>query len=207
MSLARAERSALVDLMAKLGPDAPTLCEGWTTRDLAAHLIVRERRPDASPGILLSPLAGRLERVRAQTAAGSFDELVDEVRQPPWWSWSAWSPVDRLVNTVEFFVHHEDVRRAQPGWTPRELPELDRALWSRVRTLGRLALRRFPATIVLQAPGHGEVRTGRGGPEVRLSGPPGELVLFCMGRQRATRVNIVGPDDLVTKLRGARLGI
>ncbi|HEY0698515.1 MAG TPA: TIGR03085 family protein, partial [Micromonospora sp.] len=61
---ARSERLALADLMLALGPDAPTLNEGWDTRDLAAHLIVRERRPDAAAGILLRPLGAHAERVR-----------------------------------------------------------------------------------------------------------------------------------------------
>src|SRR5690606_24047731 len=38
---ARAERHALADLLMAVGPDAPTLCAGWTTAHLAAHLVVR----------------------------------------------------------------------------------------------------------------------------------------------------------------------
>ena len=37
-SLARRERDALCDLALLLGPDAPTLCEGWDARDLVTHL-------------------------------------------------------------------------------------------------------------------------------------------------------------------------
>ncbi|HET6212215.1 MAG TPA: TIGR03085 family metal-binding protein [Micromonosporaceae bacterium] len=206
---ARAEREALADLMVQLGPDAPTLCTGWTTRDLAAHLVVRERRPDAAPGILLNPLRDRMERVRAGTArAEPYDTLIEKLRNPPWWSMSAVAPIDVGINTAEFFVHHEDVRRAQPDWTPRELPPAtESALWSRAKAMGKLGLRRFPATVVLHSPGYGETKAGRGGPEVRLSGPPGELLLFCFGRQRAAQVNVVGPDDLVDRLRTARLGL
>jgi uncharacterized protein (TIGR03083 family) len=40
-TLAQEERNELCDLMLETGPDAPTLCEGWTTRDLAAHLVIR----------------------------------------------------------------------------------------------------------------------------------------------------------------------
>ncbi len=47
-SVARAERAALADLMLEVGPDSPTLCGDWTTRDLAAHLVLRERRPEAA---------------------------------------------------------------------------------------------------------------------------------------------------------------
>ncbi|MFE3703838.1 maleylpyruvate isomerase family mycothiol-dependent enzyme, partial [Nocardia tengchongensis] len=57
MTLAQRERQALVEAMAAAGPDAPTLCGEWTARDLAAHLVVRERRPDAAPRILLKTIA------------------------------------------------------------------------------------------------------------------------------------------------------
>ena len=64
MSIASRERAALADLLVELGPDAPTLCAGWDTRDLAAHLAVRERRPDATPGVAVPALAGWTERVQ-----------------------------------------------------------------------------------------------------------------------------------------------
>nr|BFE88977.1 hypothetical protein GCM10020093_115780 [Planobispora longispora] len=66
MTYARAERAALSDLFARLGPDAPTLCEGWTTFDLAAHLVLRERRLDAAPGIALSPWPDTPPRSRSR---------------------------------------------------------------------------------------------------------------------------------------------
>ena len=47
MSYSQEERLALCALLDKSGPDAPTLCEGWTTGDLAAHLVLREHRPAA----------------------------------------------------------------------------------------------------------------------------------------------------------------
>lgn len=191
--------------MTDLGPDAPTLCTGWTTRDLAAHIIVRERRPDASPGIMLRPLRGRLERVQRATAARPFPELVATVRQPPRWLLPA---LDSAMNTVEFFVHHEDVRRAQPGWEPRALPPAaEGALWRPARTLAKLRLRRIPAAVVLHSRGYGEVRVGRGGPELRVEGAPGELIMFLSGRQGSARVELTGPDDMVERLRTARLGL
>ena len=61
---ARAERLLLCDLLTRIGPDAPTLCQGWTTGDLAAHLVTRERRPDAGPGLVVPLLAGHTERVQ-----------------------------------------------------------------------------------------------------------------------------------------------
>ncbi|SCL18602.1 TIGR03085 family protein [Micromonospora pallida] len=205
---ARTERHALADLMLTVGPDAPTLNEGWLVRDLAAHLVVRERRPDAAGGILLRPLRGYAERVRLRIAAQPWAELVQQVRQPPVWSPLSNPLTDELVNTMEFFIHHEDVRRAAPGWQPRDLPAgLPAALWKRVAPLSRLALRRFPASLLVQAPGHGEARCGRGGEALRLVGAPGELTLFLSGRQRVARVQIDGPAALAGRLRTADLGL
>lgn len=205
---ARDERESLCDLLAALGPDQPTLCEGWATRDLAAHVLVRERRPLAAAGILIRPLAGYTARVQGEIARRPWPELVASLRRPPGWSPTALGPVDSAVNTLEMFVHHEDVRRGQPDWRPRPLPDgLAGALWSRVRPVARLRLRRFPATLVIEAPGHGEVRTGSGGDEVRLTADPGELAIFLTGRQRAARVTLTGPDPLTERLLTSPLGL
>ncbi|EEP70853.1 hypothetical protein MCAG_01180 [Micromonospora sp. ATCC 39149] len=205
---ARSEREALADLMQSVGPDAPTVNEGWPVRDLAAHLILRERRPDAAGGIALPPLRGYAERVRLRIAARPFAELVALVRRPPLWSPVSNPVTDELVNTMEFYIHHEDVRRARAGWQPRELPAgLGAVLWRRATVLGRLALRRFPADVLVQAPGHGELSAGRGGQRVRVVGAPTELVLFLTGRQRVARVQVEGPAAAVDRLRVAHLGI
>lgn len=205
---ARAERRSLADLMRRLGPDAPTLCTGWTTRDLAAHLVVRERRPDASAGLVLPPLRDHGEKVRSGTARQEYSGLVDRVADPPWWSPISNPLLDESVNALEFFVHHEDVRRAQPAWEPRRLPaEQEAALWRRAAGLAKLALRRFRADVVLRAPGYGEARAGAGGPRVTVIGAPAELVMFVFGRQRAARVQVDGPPEVAEKLRTARLGL
>src|SRR3954452_13788639 len=118
-SFARAERLALADTLLSAGPDAATLCDGWTTRDLAAHLVLRERRPDAAAGILLKPVAGHTKKVQDRLAAGDYTELVGKVRRPALWVRPGFA--DEAVNITEFLVHHEDVRRAAPGWSPRTL--------------------------------------------------------------------------------------
>ncbi|GGL96186.1 TIGR03085 family protein [Micromonospora yangpuensis] len=198
---------ALADLFLAVGPDAPTLNEGWTTRDLAAHLIVRERRPDAGAGIVLPPLAGYAERVRRRIAARDWAALVGQVRRPPLWSPLSNPLVDEAANLMEFFIHHEDVRRAVPDWQPRELPAgLTAGLWRRVGPVARLALRRFPARVLIEAPGHGEVGSGRGGEQLRVVGDPGELLLFLSGRQPAARVHLDGPPAVAERLRTAALG-
>lgn len=205
---ARSEREALADLLQTLGPDAPTLNTGWTTRDLAAHLVLRERRPDAAAGILLPPLHEYAERVRRQLAAHPWGHLIDQVRKPPVWSPISNPLTDEVANTMEFFIHHEDVRRAGRDWQPRDLPAgLQQALWRRATALARMALRRFPAGVLVQAPGYGQRTAGRGGEPVRLVGAPSELVLFLSGRQQAARVQVDGPPGLADRLRRARLGL
>jgi uncharacterized protein (TIGR03085 family) len=204
---AQAERRSLATLLREVGPDAPTLCEGWTTRDLAAHLVVRERRPDAAAGMLVPPLRDHGERVRARTAATTYAELVDRVEQAPWWSPISNPLLDEAVNGLEFFIHHEDVRRAREDWRPRALStEQQTALWRRASTVARLALRRFRADVRIQAPGYGEAKAGAGGTRVRVIGAPSELTLFLAGRQRVARVQVDGPAEIADKLRSARLG-
>jgi uncharacterized protein (TIGR03085 family) len=201
--LALAERFALVDLMASTGPDAPTLCGEWTVRDLAAHLILRERRPDAAGGIVLKRLAGYTARVQRKIAAREFSQLLAKLRKP------GWPPfLDEALNLSEMFVHHEDVRRAGPGWEPRPLPgPLQDALWAQVRRRAPFVLRRFKAAVRVEWPGHGQATGGKGGPDVYVRGEPGELLIFLFGRQTHSRATVEGPPDQADRLRRARLGV
>ncbi|MET9339874.1 TIGR03085 family metal-binding protein [Nonomuraea sp. NPDC003804] len=209
MTHARGERAALCDLLDTLGPDAPTLCTGWSTRDLAAHLVLRERRIDANPGIALKPLAGYTASVQeGLKTKHSFSELVGLVRRPGG-VYGLLPPLDEAVNTLEYFVHHEDVRRAQPGWEPRELPdELERLLWRRLEMGARIMLRRSPVGVVLHRLGGGVALGGaKEGPKVEVTGKGSELLLFCFGRQEHTRVDLTGDADAVARLTRAPLGI
>ncbi|KOT86654.1 hypothetical protein ADK86_38460 [Streptomyces sp. NRRL F-5755] len=206
---ANRERLLLADLLEGAGPDAPTLCEGWTARDLAAHVVVRERRADAAGGLLIKPLAGRLERVQREFAAKPYDELVRLIRTgPPRMSPFALKQIDEASNTVEFYVHAEDVRRAQPDWTPRELdPVFSDALWSRLEKMARLLGRRSPVGLVLRRPNGQTAVAHRGTPVVTATGGPGELVLFVYGRQSAADVELDGDKDAVARVLEARLGL
>ncbi|AWK73095.1 TIGR03085 family protein [Rhodococcus oxybenzonivorans] len=200
MTFARDERLALVDSMAEFGPDAPTLCGDWTNRDLAAHLVVRERRLDAAPGILVSRLAGYTERVQNETATRSWSRLLDEVRTgPPRWSPMYW--VDAQVNLGEMFVHHEDVRRAHEGWEPRILPTARQdALWGLARKVGKLGYRRAPVTVVLERPSGEQATVRNAGPrQVVLRGEPAELALHAFGRD-AVRIEAAGDAEDVAAI-------
>ncbi|HEX2419846.1 MAG TPA: TIGR03085 family metal-binding protein [Micromonosporaceae bacterium] len=206
---ARAERDQLADLLRDLGPQAPTMCGDWTTADLAAHLVVRDRRPDSGPGLLVPALSGWTESVRrAALASNNYPKLVDKVRHPPWWSLLSNPLLDESANLMEYFIHHEDIRRAQLEWQPRELPAgLQRALWQRLSVL-RLMLRKVPAAVTLVSPEFGELSAGKGGAaQVRITGLPEELVLFCSGRQTVARVAMEGPDEVVQRLRTASFSL
>ncbi|WP_327009198.1 TIGR03085 family metal-binding protein [Dactylosporangium sp. NBC_01737] len=205
-SFARAERLALADTLLAAGPDAPTLCDGWATRDLAAHLVLRERRPDAAAGILITAVQRHTKQVQDRLAAGDYAALVGKVRRPALWVRPAFA--DEAVNITEFLVHHEDVRRAAPGWTPRALDAAyEQALAGRLKQSARLSTRRFPAAITVE-PQHGTPFTvGKGGDELHVHGKPSELLLFFTGRQAAADVTVTGPDALADRLKGARLGL
>ena len=203
LSLAQQERKTLCDLFVELGAEAPTLCEGWRTADLAAHLVVRERRPDSGPGLVWPPLAGYTDKVRQRVRDRmAWEKLVETVRRgPP----LLLRPFDGPMNTVEFFIHVEDVRRAQDGWEPRPIsPELADSLWARVGPGGMA--KKVPATILITSPGRADKERGSG-PHLTLAGDPGELTMFGAGRQGAARVEISGDAALAAQLRAAPLGI
>ncbi|MET7380054.1 TIGR03085 family metal-binding protein [Streptomyces sp. NPDC005526] len=205
-TFAQRERLLLADLLETAGPDADTLCEGWRTRDLAAHVVVRERRPDAVTGVLIKQLAPRREKVLQEYAAKPYEELIRLIRTgPPRFSPFQIKQLDEAANTVEFYVHAEDVRRAQPDWTARELdPVFQDALWSRLERVARLLGRGIPTGLVLRRPDAQTVVAHRGAPVVTVTGEPSELLLFAFGRQSAAHVEVDGDQDAVTKLHEAK---
>ncbi|MGV9338304.1 TIGR03085 family metal-binding protein [Streptomyces sp. NPDC003688] len=209
-TFAKRERLLLADLLETAGPEAPTLCEGWTTRDLAAHVVVRERRPDAVAGQFVKQLAPRLDRVMEEYAAKPYEELIQLIRTgPPKLSPFSVKQVDEASNTVEFFVHAEDVRRAQPDWSPRELdPVFQDALWSRLERAARLAGRKAPTGLVLRRPDGQTVVAHKSAPVVTVTGEPAELLMFVFGRQDAAKVVLDGDPDAIDRIGDSRqLGI
>ena len=156
-ALVTSERTALVQALADAGPSAPTLCEGWETRHLAAHLLLRESRPTLAAGVVGGPLEARTERHTNQLA----DELTGQRRYekalrdfealPGYLHMRTRFPgLDEAMNLVEYFVHTEDVRRAsladgeQPA--PRELAEgVQEKMWKVLRARARLMVgKRYP---------------------------------------------------------------
>jgi uncharacterized protein (TIGR03085 family) len=214
VSYAREERTALCALLDEAGPDAPTLCEGWRTRDLAAHLVIRERRPDAAAGVAGGPLARHTRRVQASAASRvPYPRLVELIRTgPPATSVFRIPGVDGRANAVEFFVHHEDVRRASPGWEPRPLSRaVADLLWQRLR-IARLLMRRVPVGVELVRddlptnPAREQVRIMARArtPVVTVTGNPAELTLWALGRVSAANVKLEGGDADVRRLTESR---
>jgi uncharacterized protein (TIGR03085 family) len=216
VSYARDERAALCALFDETGPDAPTLCDGWQTRHLAAHLVLRERRPDAAAGILGGPLAGHTRRVTETLASRTpFPELVRLIRTgPPTMSVFRIRGVDERANLVEYFVHHEDVRRAANGWEPRSVRDgLADTLWQRLR-LGRILFRRAPVGVELVrddltgGPGQPVRMTAKAKtPVVTVTGHPVELTMWALGRTKAAQVRLDGSADAVRRLSETRIGL
>jgi uncharacterized protein (TIGR03085 family) len=203
---ARAERRALCDLLDEVGPGAPTLCDGWSTAHLAAHLVLRERRPDVAAGVVFGPLAQRTARLTERTAAGSFPDLVARLRAgPP----LHLRPVDGPMNTVEFAVHHEDVRRAVDGWVPRtDTTDLQDAVWPILARGARLMARRLDdVALTLIVPDGRHRRVGSRGRPAALSGEPLELALFLYGRRKCAVVEASGDPGAIDELHTGPLGI
>jgi len=207
----RTERTALCDLLQRLGPDAPTLCEGWSTVDLATHLVVRERKPLAGPGLVLGgPFRAQLEREMGRVRTShSYEALVALVRSgPPAWL----RPVDSLFNLNEFFVHHEDVRRGGGDFAPRppeDVAEVEEGLWQGLHRGGAILLARRirGAGLELVRPDGQVVQARRGPNKATLTGRPGELILFLMGRGPAAQVELTGPPDAVAAVSSAAFGL
>jgi uncharacterized protein (TIGR03085 family) len=191
-------------------PEAPALLGPWTTRDLAAHLVLREHDHLAAPGLVLSGPWGRFaERRRKALALKDFSSLVATVRSgpPPGFFRVGW--VRRFPNLNEFFVHHEDVRRAN-GRPPRTNEQaMDDALWRNVSASPWFLARRLrDAGLELHRAGTAQTtRVRRGEPTARITGSPGELLLYLFGRQDAAHVEVSGPEAAVEAVRRARFGM
>jgi uncharacterized protein (TIGR03085 family) len=218
VTYARDERLAVCALLDQVGPDQPTLCAGWRTVDLAAHLVLRERRPDASLGVMGGPLAGHTRKVQGKISERTaFPQLVELIRTgPPRMSVFGLPGADAWANSVEYFVHHEDVRRARPGWEPRTLDEgLSDLLWRQLR-MARMMLRRAPVGVEFAREGDAG-RDGEGAPPIRtttpvritakarapmvtVTGTPAELTMWAFGRTGGARVRMEGSDPDVAAL-------
>jgi uncharacterized protein (TIGR03085 family) len=216
--MSRTERAALCNTALEAGEQAPTLCGRWTVKDLVIHLLVRERDPFGAPGILVPQLEALTDRSARRLAGQDFTSLVERVRKgPPTWSPMALPPLDRAVNTLEYFVHHEDIRRAAPGWEPRELTAREqKAIWKTITVAGKGLVRKVDAGVEIRWPGGGDDATKDGGRSAVLrkgegpaviSGQPSELAMYLYGRPEHTGLELSGDTAALEALREARLGL
>lgn len=212
MTFATNERRALCDEALRAGPDAPTLSGDWAVADLVAHLYVREADPVGAAGIMVKPLAEvTAKRMAHALDRHGFEGLVDRVRNGPGrWSLFALGAVDEQANSVEMYVHHEDIRRAnETPAGPRDLgAEVEDAMWKRLGLMGRLLFRRCSTGVVLERSDSGDThRATSGNPTVTLVGKPSEIVLYAYGRTSVADVQVLGDADAVTAFCRADLSI
>jgi uncharacterized protein (TIGR03085 family) len=203
------EREQLCDLFLELGPEAPTLCEGWATLDLAAHLVMREHDPRSGLAILGGDRFAELEgSLMAKGKAKGYERLVERLRSgPPLVPWRL-PGLRTLLNLNEWFVHHEDVRRANGRGPRHDRPDLDGALWDLTGRTAKMAVRGVKgAGLAIAAPGHGQRTLKPAEPLVTVTGGPQELVLFVNGRRDAARVELTGDPAGLEAVAAARLGI
>jgi uncharacterized protein (TIGR03085 family) len=187
-----------------VGPDARTLCEGWTASDVAIHLVLIERHPESWLGI---PLGNRIPRTRRY-----FDGLVDTERARPWpelvermrtgpqhgpWANAA---IRNRMQFRELIVHGEDVRRAN-GIAPNDLgPAVREATWKKAKFFSRFVKTAKPYGLEIADP-EGRVHRAREGVSyARVTGEPVDLLLYEFGRSDAASVTFSGDDDAIASL-------
>jgi uncharacterized protein (TIGR03085 family) len=155
----------------------------------------------------LVPSDGRRSARLAESK--DFVWLVARIRSGPPIGFFRIGWVRSVANLNEFFVHHEDVRRA--NWLgPRSLtPAMDAALWRNVRRGSHYLSRRLEACgLEIQWAGTDHRVTVRPGePTAGLSGAPGELLLYVFGRQDAAQVEVSGPPQAVAAVRRTHFGM
>jgi len=210
--MSRTERAALCNTALEAGEHAPTLCGRWTVKDLVIHLLVRERDPLGAPGILVPSLESLTDRSARRLAGQDFSSLVERVRSgPPKWSPMVLPPLDRAVNTLEYFVHHEDIRRAGADWEPRELTEREqKAIWKAITVAGKGLVRPAGVPVEIRWPREERERSAvlrKGDDPAVVSGPPAELTLFLFGRVQHGELEFSGPEQHVRELRRGELGL
>lgn len=202
-AMAAQEREDFADFLASLSPEqweAPTLCEGWSVRDVAAHVVSYDDVGVA--GLLKQFVRGRFtlgginEVSLAEHRGASPEELVERIRRHATPS-GLTARFDGRVGLVDTLVHHQDVRR--PLGLRREVPA------ERLRTALPFALVAPPTLGPWHVRGVRLVATdldwsaGKG-PEAR---GPGEAVLLAITGRRSVASELDGPG---ARILAERLG-
>ncbi|GAA1050682.1 TIGR03085 family metal-binding protein [Arthrobacter russicus] len=207
-------REVLAETLLAAGPDAATLCTGWRTQELAAHLFLRERNAGVGLGLILRAFARASDASTRKLAAKSstadaYARLVEQFRSgPPALSPMRIKAVDESSNLIEYFVHTEDVRRATDRWAPRALDEeYSDALWSELVKRAAILYRGVDLGIVLVQPSGPRHVAKRAPVSVAIVGEPGELLMHAHGRTEHALVTFEGQPDAVALLQTAEVGL
>lgn len=208
-SFSQSERGRLCDTALSFGAAAPTLCGDWTVKDLLVHLVIRDGDPLGAPGIMFKPLSGFTERASKRLGTESLDALVHRLRRPPLWSPYRIGVIDTALNTLEYYVHHEDIRRAGERWEQRPLTSREQgSIWRATGFLGRGLVRPAGVPVEIRWAGTDRRATLSSGTNpVTVTGLPGEVALFLFGRKENTGLEFDGPEGAVADLRGTSLGL
>jgi uncharacterized protein (TIGR03085 family) len=206
-SLAKRERVAISQLLRKLGPEAPTLCEGWNSFDLLVHLVSRETRPDAAIGIVLPIFSSWTTKVSQDIKSRGFENLIAEFEQGPKnTSFFAIPGVDNLANSFELLIHHEDLLRGQTDYSPRTLDEDDKKLiWKRFTQSGKLLMRKAKVGIIAQSD-QGTYTIKSGQSCVTMKGEVIDLLLFAYGRKAHVNIEFEGEESAIRILKETKFG-
>ncbi|MFC8303706.1 TIGR03085 family metal-binding protein [Specibacter sp. NPDC057265] len=207
-------REVLAETLLAAGPGAATLCEGWRTQELAAHLYLREHNPRVGLGMVFRPLKSVSDKAISALAEESstpaaYTALVEKFRAgPPKISPFALKTVDKNANLTEFFVHTEDIRRATDRWAPRTLDDgYSLALWAELLKRAAILYRGVDLGIVLVSPQGPRHVAKRAPVSVAIIGDPGELLLHANGRTGQALVSFEGQPDAVALLQTADVGL
>jgi uncharacterized protein (TIGR03085 family) len=207
-TLARRERRGLADDFVSFGPDAPTILDGWDASDLLEHLIIREQRQDLmiGPKLPVHALAERSEEALERLRESTWAQRVEKFRNgPP--KLSPFRLLDAQLNGVEYLIHHEDLRRARPGWEPRELDaDTTQEVWRRLKLMARMLIRADVDITLISSLGGIHVPAKDTLGSVRVTGQPLELLLWAWGRDRVAKVKLEGDGDALFVLREGNRG-
>jgi uncharacterized protein (TIGR03085 family) len=200
-----AEHRALADTLTAVGPEAPTLVEGWTSTELAAHLaslellgglplfvgrqLISRVHPRPTEGSRQMAERG-LERARAKGYAWCVARARSPHRLP---LRGAGGP----VAIFEVYVHHQDVLRPADDLPPRAAP---RELESSLPWLLAFHGRRLDDVHLCVETDAGAHETGAGAPIV-VRGEVGEVVLWLAGRGPHCSVEVEGDAAVLDRLR------
>ncbi|WP_204807225.1 maleylpyruvate isomerase family mycothiol-dependent enzyme [Mycobacterium riyadhense] len=191
MAMARAERAELAAFLATLTPgqwEAPSLCDGWSVKDVVAHMFSYEELNAIR--LLKRFVKGRIVRAN-QVGVDEFASLspqqlldfVDRHLEPR----GLTTGFGGMIALIDGTVHHQDIRRAldQPRTIPAE--RLGRVLEllpknPRLGARGRIKGLRLRATDIDWVYGSGPDVTG-----------PGEALMMAMAGRPAALAELSGP--------------